>query len=125
MPHWDEPICEYCDSVDNPLIRADEVPIIADYYGYSTSGNDYGVRGGTVFHSAKERKAYDEKFRITSIVDKKSGKGKIIKEEARWQADVAAQNAGYKDHDNYRKTKKRDKQLKRGQLSSTERKIQV
>lgn len=121
MSHWEDPICD----CTGRLLRADVVPVVASYIGYSATGTDYGVRGGTVFHSAKQRAAYDKKFKISGIHDKNSGQGKIMHEEARWQADVAASDQGYKNHETYRAKKKVEKRMEKGQLASFEKKIQV
>ncbi len=116
------PICTGCNA---RFQRAGTVPVPASYIGYSATGNDYGIRGGTVFHTAAQRRTYDEKHKIDGIHDKHSGKGKMIVEEARSEADSAAQVQGYKDHTDYRKKKKYEKRLGKGQLASFEKRVQV
>jgi len=54
------PLCEDC---GERLQRTPDVPIPSSYIGFSAEGNNYGIQGGTVFHSAKERKEYEEKFK--------------------------------------------------------------
>lgn len=109
-----------------PVVRDRRPPVTArTSFGYSAAGNDYGIRDGTVFHSRAERAAYEEKFKIDGMHDAKRGRGLVIADEAQHEADQAAKDQGYKDHRDYRATKKREKQLKRGQLKSFERRVQV
>lgn len=97
---------------------------ISDYSNYWAAGRTY-VEGGEVFHAASERRAYEEKHKIDGVHSKHTGKGKQLVEEARWQADVAAQDAGHANHTEYRKNKRREKQLKSGKTSSVDRRIQT
>lgn len=121
-PNRPDPVCGVCGTT---LVRNMKPLPIARGFGYSAAGNDYGIRDGTTFHTAAERRAYEDKFKITGLHDQNSRQARNLREEARAQADEAASAQGYKDHETYRSEKRREKRIKRGQTASFERRVQI
>jgi hypothetical protein len=117
------PPCETCGTKLQKADNPDNLKI-SSFSNYWAAGRTF-VEGGEVFHSAAERAAYEEKHKIDGVHSKTSGHGKYLVDEARHQADVAAQDQGHKNHREYRKSKRREKQLKKGQLTSVDKRIQV
>lgn len=123
---WKPETWEPCEECGAAIRKSDTVEnlMISDYSNYWAAGRQY-VEGGETFFSTSERAAYEDKHQITDVVSPGSVKHREIRDEARWQADTAAQDQGFKNHGEYRKGKKREKQLRKGQLSSGETKVVV
>ena len=94
-------------------------------FGYMAAGTTSGVQDGQVFHTKAERAAYEEKFKIDKVLDKKAGEGKVMHEEAQHEADLAAKAQGYKDHRSYRAENRKRNHMKRNLLNSVHKRIQV
>lgn len=119
----DPAVCADCDVA---LLRDRRPEVTArTSFGYSATGTDFGIQGGEVFHTAAERREYEEKHKITGLYSKNDPHAKYLQDEANHEADLAAKQQGYKDHRSYRKEKARRNRIKKGQLKSFERRVQV
>ena len=88
-----------------------------------SDGQDFGIQGGEKFYSKRQRDAYEAQYSYVNIVGQNDPSYKIKREESRHLADVAAQNAGYKDHATFRVERKREKALKKGVATPDQKKL--